>query len=79
MRETLARNREGKVRFREQDWKGVSKEAVNCVISLCEKRPAQRPTAREALELPWFHKDLPHHSLQPMQDPLKTSFPLSPK
>jgi len=77
--DTLARNREGKVRFREQDWKGVSREAVNCVLSLCEKRPARRPTAREALELPWFRMNLPHPPLPPLKDPLKATFPISPE
>ena len=47
-------NARGKVRFREREWRSVSKECIEFIRELTHLDQTKRPTAREALLHPWF-------------------------
>jgi calcium/calmodulin-dependent protein kinase I len=49
--------RSGEYEFFEEDWMEVSEEAKSLIKSLLVTDPAQRLTAAEALENPWFDVD----------------------
>ena len=52
--EILMRNKECKIYFQDRYWKNVSKEGIDCVLRLTDSDPESRPTARDALNHPWF-------------------------
>lgn len=47
-------NARGSVKFREREWRRMSKECVQVVEALMCLDQTKRPSAREALLLPWF-------------------------
>lgn len=49
--------RSGEYEFFEEDWMEISDEAKSLIKSLLVTDPAQRLTAAEALENPWFDVD----------------------
>jgi len=53
-RELIAETTRAKIEFHERYWKNVSQEAKNFVLTLIKPDPAERPTAHQALELPWL-------------------------
>lgn len=48
-----------KIKFDDNSlWSKISDGAKDLVLKLLDKDPLKRPSAREALKHPWFHKDL---------------------
>jgi calcium/calmodulin-dependent protein kinase I len=47
----------GEYEMEEENWRGVSEDGVNLVKSLLITDPAQRLTAKQALQSDWFKKD----------------------
>ncbi|GAB0495321.1 hypothetical protein MMPV_006620 [Pyropia vietnamensis] len=45
---------EGKIRYPDDLWRGISAEALNLVQSLLKRNPEERPSADEALQHPWI-------------------------
>ena len=66
--EILMRNRQCKIYFQDRYWSHVSKEGIDLVLRLTESDPTKRPSAKEALQHPWFEtnhrKDAKTISLQ---------------
>ncbi|KAH6904589.1 CAMK/CAMK1 protein kinase [Coprinopsis sp. MPI-PUGE-AT-0042] len=50
----LKETTEGKVEFHERYWKNVSEEAKTFIKSLLTPDPSKRPTATQALQIPWL-------------------------
>lgn len=52
--ELIEETTKARVEFHERYWKGVSKEARSFISALLQADPSKRPTAKEALKLPWM-------------------------
>ena len=63
--EVMGKNRACSVYFQEQQWKGVSKEAVELVLRLVHPDPMQRIDAEQALQHAWLKRKSPLAELQP--------------
>ena len=50
--------RPGKFVFPAEEWDGISQEGKDFVSLLMSKLPGRRPSAKEALEHPWFAQAL---------------------
>jgi calcium/calmodulin-dependent protein kinase I len=50
----LKETTEGKVEFHERYWKNVSEEAKTFIKTLLTPDPSKRPTATQALQIPWL-------------------------
>mmetsp|Transcript_7785 Transcript_7785/g.14902 ORF Transcript_7785/g.14902 Transcript_7785/m.14902 type:complete len:527 (-) Transcript_7785:3970-5550(-) len=53
--ETLAKNREGRIRFEPSYWADISDDAKDFVMSVTERNSKQRTTAAEALRHRWIY------------------------
>ena len=56
-------NKKAVVEFPSEDWSNVSREAVDLVKQMMHPDPAERLDARQALEHPWFLKNIPQSML----------------
>jgi serine/threonine protein kinase len=61
----LKLNKRCKIQFNNANWKGISQEAVDAVLTLMEIDPVLRPSAEEALEHPWLKM---HTSTKPSKN-----------
>lgn len=51
------------VKFSGRKWNSISSAAKNCIKQLLHPDPSRRPTALEALQLPWLREQAPDTSL----------------
>ena len=56
-------NKAGIVEFPSEDWSNISKEAVDLVKQMMHPDPRIRLDARQALDHPWFLKNIPQSML----------------
>ncbi|KDQ17507.1 hypothetical protein BOTBODRAFT_29685 [Botryobasidium botryosum FD-172 SS1] len=53
-KELTAETKRGKIEFHQRYWKNVSDEAKDFIKTILNPDPAKRPTAEQALKLPWL-------------------------
>jgi len=52
--EIIRKNIKGEIYYPEKNWKDVSSEAVDLVLSMTQQDPALRPTANDCMDHQWF-------------------------
>ena len=72
--EVYAAVRKGTYSFPEEDWKHVSTEAQNFIVSLLQRDPLRRMTVAQALRHPWLLKNLPMMEVDGSKDAVEVVY-----